>query len=85
MKRAKLTLRMEEALIEKAKRVAGERGTSVSGMAADFFEGLARNRPVDRLHGQIANRLRGSLKLTEGRKQSDEEDHHLRHLEEKHG
>jgi hypothetical protein len=40
MKREKLTLRLERDLIEKAKRVAKERETSVSGMVAGFFDNL---------------------------------------------
>lgn len=36
MKREKLTLRLDRDLIEKAKRVARERDTSVSGMVAGF-------------------------------------------------
>jgi len=85
MKREKLTLRMERALIEKAKRVAKERGTSVSRMVAGFFDSLERTRPTrGRRHGPITSRLRGSLKPEEGRPQSDREDY-LRYLEEKHG
>lgn len=33
----KLTLRIEGALIERAKRYASERGTSLSQLIADFF------------------------------------------------
>ncbi len=84
MKREKLTLRMEGALIEKAKRVAKERDTSVSSMVAGFFDSLDRTRSTNRRHGQITSRLRGSLKPEEGRLQSDREDY-LRYLEEKHG
>jgi hypothetical protein len=40
MKREKLTLRLERDLIEKAKRVAEERETSVSRMVAGFFDNL---------------------------------------------
>ncbi len=84
MKHEKLTLRMEWALIEKAKRVAKERDTSVSRMVAGFFDSLERTRSTDRQRGPITSRLRGSLKPEEGRPQSDREDY-LRHLEEKHG
>ncbi len=35
--KAKLTLRMDRRLIERAKRHARRRGTSVSQMVADFF------------------------------------------------
>lgn len=80
----KLTLRMEGALIEKAKRVARERGTSVSRMVAGFFEGLEGRPLVDRSYGPLTSRLRGSLKPKEGKALSDREDY-LRYLEEKHG
>lgn len=84
MKSAKLTLRMEGALIEKAKRVAKERDTSVSRMVAGFFDSLERTRSTNRRHGPITSRLRGSLKPEAGRSPSDKEDYR-RYLEEKHG
>jgi hypothetical protein len=84
MGREKLTLRMEGALIEKAKRVAKERHTSVSRMVAGFFDSLEATPPTGRRHGPITSRLRGSLKPEEDRPLSDTEDY-LRHLEEKHG
>lgn len=84
MKHEKLTLRMEGALIEKAKRLAKERDTSVSRMVASFFDSLERTRSTNRRHGPITSRLRGSLKPEEVRSQSDREDY-LRYLEEKHG
>lgn len=80
----RLTLRMEGDLIEKAKRVAKERDTSVSRMVAGFFEGLESGRSGRRGCGPVTNRLRGSLKPKEGVPSSDEEDYR-RHLEEKHG
>jgi|HubBroStandDraft_1064217.scaffolds.fasta_scaffold559444_1 hypothetical protein len=36
----KLTLRLDEALIESAKREARNRGISVSQMVADYFRGI---------------------------------------------
>jgi hypothetical protein len=84
MKREKLTLRLERDLIEKAKRVAGERGTSVSGMVAVFFDHLESPPSRGLRHGKITSRLRGSLKPGDGEPQADVEDY-LRHLEEKHG
>jgi Family of unknown function (DUF6364) len=60
----KVTLRMEGALIEKAKRVAKERDTSVSRMVAGFFDSLKRTRPTNRRHGQITSRLPGSVSTT---------------------
>ena len=59
----KLTLRLDRALIERAKRHAAERGTSVSGLVADFFallgdppppgEAEAPPPPVARLRGLL--------------------------------
>lgn len=83
-KQERLTLRLEEGLIRKAKRVAGERNTSVSRMVAGFFDSLEGQEPDDRGHGPITARLRGSLRAEGGDPQSDERDY-LRHLEEKHG
>jgi hypothetical protein len=83
MKREKLTLRLERDLIEKAKRVASDRETSVSGMVAGFFDNLESSPPVRR-HGQITSRLRGSLKPEDGKPRADIEDY-LRHLERKYG
>ena len=84
MKREKLTLRLEKDLIEKAKRVAGERGTSVSGMVASFFDNLENPSSRGLWHGKITSRLRGSLRSGDDEPRADVEDY-LRHLEEKHG
>ncbi|MGH3090136.1 MAG: DUF6364 family protein [Rubrobacteraceae bacterium] len=84
MEQEKLTLRMEKNLIEKAKRHARERDTSVSKMVAVFFESLGRSGDAERGTGPITSRLRGSLKPTDDRPPAGEEDY-LRHLEEKHG
>ena len=51
MKSEKVTLRMEGSMIEKAKRVAKERDTSVSRMVAGFFDSLERTHPTNRRHG----------------------------------
>jgi len=43
----KLTLRLDSALIERAKAVARQRQTSVSQMVADYFSLLGRlNEPI---------------------------------------
>ena len=85
MKTGKLTLRLEEELIEGAKRVARERGTSVSKMVAGFFQSIEDRRPERRDGdiGEITRRLRGAIKPEDGRS-ADEEDYR-RHLERKHG
>lgn len=79
----KLTLRLERELIEKAKRAARDRDTSVSRMVAGFFETLEKPLPVVRKRGQVTERLRGSLKPERGGPQGDEKDY-LRYLNEKH-
>jgi len=84
MKREKLTLRLEKDLIEKAKRVAKERETSVSGMVAGFFDNLESASSRGRRRGPITSRLRGSLEPGDGEPQADVADY-LRYLEEKHG
>lgn len=84
MKLEKLTLRLEEDLIVRAKRVARERGTSVSRMVAGFFESIEEARPEVQRHGEITRRLRGSIKPDRDDSQRDEEDYR-RHLERKHG
>lgn len=84
MNREKLTLRLEGDLIEKAKRVAGERNTSVSRMVASFFENLESSQPSAERHGRISGRLRGSIKPVKDKSQVSNDDY-LRYLEEKHG
>ena len=66
MKREQLRLRMERALIEKAKRFAREHGISVSSMVADFFDGLKRTRSPGQRYGPITRHLSRSLKAKEG-------------------
>lgn len=85
MKTGKLTLRLEEELIDRAKRAALERGTSVSKMVAGFFESIEEGRAEGRGSeaGEITRRLRGSIRPRDG-ESADEEDYR-RHLERKHG
>jgi len=76
---AKLTLRLDQKLIEDAKEEAGKRGKSVSQMVAGFFEALSRqpeNAP-EKLP-PITRSLQGVLKGSE----LSEADY-KRHLEEK--
>ncbi|MDR3221539.1 MAG: DUF6364 family protein [Candidatus Accumulibacter sp.] len=77
----KLTLRLEDSLIEKAKRYARQSGKSVSRLVEDYFALLpaipAREQkpaPSPRLQA-----LRGVLKGVGADKQD-----YYRHLEEKH-
>lgn len=73
----KLTLRMDEDLIELAKGVARERGTSVSRLVADYFAAL--ERPQEAEPAPITRSLRG-IAAGAG---VDEEDYR-RYLEDKH-
>jgi hypothetical protein len=79
----KLTLRLDEELIENAKREARSRGTSVSKMVAAYFRGLeARKRPVGGPReglGPVTASLLGALK---GEKMDPAD--YRRRLEEKH-
>ncbi len=77
---AKLTLRLNEELIARAKNEAAERGKSVSQMVAEFFESLEtpQNQSAKK-HTPITTSLLGVL-----RDKQPSEDDHKRHLMEKH-
>jgi hypothetical protein len=74
----KLTLRLDEALIRKAKSEARRRGTSVSRMTAEFIESLGQKHSAERSLPPITSSLLGILK----RQRLSEQDH-KRHLREK--
>lgn len=75
----KLTLRIDEALIERAKTYARQSGKSVSQLVADYLEMLPEpgQRPPRPLT-PIVESLRGSL-VASGLDESD----YRRHLEKK--
>ena len=75
----KLTLRLDEGLIERAKREARKRGTSLSGMVAGYFQGITSpdqdsERPLPPATAKLFGSLRGHKVDREA---------HRRHLEEK--
>ncbi len=76
---AKLTLRLEDDLIQLAKSYAAKTGKSLSQIVADYFA-LLTARPSDEEAGvsPLVRSLRGALRGAE----VDEEDYR-RHLEEK--
>lgn len=75
----KLTLRIDEKLIERAKSHAQRTGKSVSRMVEDYFELLPRHEePEEESLTPIVRSLLGVLKNAD----IDEEDYR-RHLEEK--
>lgn len=76
----KLTLRLDDELIMRAKAYADEKGRSVSSLVADFFAMLEQDHDDPNRISPSVRRLLGVLKETD----LDEADFR-RHLEEKHG
>jgi hypothetical protein len=74
---AKLTLSVDERVIERAKRYARARGTSVSGLVEQMLDLAASGSDQPDIAPPVLNRLRGSLKGV------DQADYH-RYLERKH-
>ena len=60
----KLTLSAEKDVIAKAKRIANERGTSVSAMFSQFVTGIGSSQRRDRKPAPITRRLRGLAKVS---------------------
>ncbi|MBN1959945.1 MAG: antitoxin [Deltaproteobacteria bacterium] len=59
----KLTLRLDESLINQAKKYARLRGKSISQLVADHFEAISQNvLDNERQIGPITSQLRGCLK-----------------------
>ena len=59
----KLTLRMDKALIERAKHYAAQRGKSVSRIVADLFTALEKETPKDMAPlTPTVNSIKGILK-----------------------
>lgn len=59
----KLTLSAEADVIEKAKQIAEQRGTSVSAMFSQFVESLGSEERPRRQTAPITRRLRGLAKV----------------------
>lgn len=74
---AKLTLSVDERVIERAKQYARQRGTSVSGLVEQMLDLAASGFAGSEVTPPILGRLRGSLKGV------DRRDYH-RYLERKH-
>ena len=74
----KLTLSLEPALIDRAKKEARRRGTSLSAMVADYFRGMAARPGGGEALPPLTRSLFGSLK---GKKA--DRDVYRRHLEAK--
>ncbi|MCZ7603443.1 MAG: DUF6364 family protein [Melioribacteraceae bacterium] len=76
----KLTLRIDEKVIEKAKRISRKRGKSISKMVSDFIQNEDRkeNESVE-VYPPITKKLKGLIKEKEFKK-----DDYYNYLEEKH-
>lgn len=76
----KLTLRLDDAIINKAKQFAKRTGKSLSQIVADFFEQIEKTKDINENEiPPITRSLHGILSETE----VDEKDY-FRYLEEKH-
>ena len=76
----KLTLRLEDQLIERAKAYAAQSGKSVSQVVADYFKLLTTERTSSAAPSTpLTQSLRGLL-----REAKLDEDDYKKHLEEKH-
>ena len=63
----KLTLSAEDSVIEQAKQLAAQRGTSVSAMFERFVRLLAVRRPSGQSVGPIARKATGVISLPSGK------------------
>lgn len=60
----KLTLTIEQTLIEKAKNYAKGRGRSLSDIVENYFKAIVKdNETVEEIKTPIASSLRGSFKM----------------------
>ncbi|HEX8030238.1 MAG TPA: DUF6364 family protein [Vicinamibacterales bacterium] len=73
---AKLTLSVDERVIERAKRYARTRGTSVSGLVEQMLDLAASASEQPDMEPPVLGKLRGSLK-------SVDRQHYHRYLERK--
>jgi len=81
--KSKLTLTVEEKLIERAKRRARERGTSVSDLVEKYFSLLEGEVALETKSKQENSAFTRSLRGVAAESELDESDYR-RHLEEKH-
>ena len=76
----KLTLRLDDALIRKAKRYSSKSGKSVSRLVEDYFALIGSGLEASGM--DLTPRVRALLGVLAGNRLS--EDDHKRHLEAKH-
>jgi hypothetical protein len=75
----KLTLRLDERLIGKAKRFSDRSGKSVSQLVADYFALIEADEPIPGT--ELTPRVRAMIGALKGATLSEED--YRRHLEEK--
>jgi len=78
--KTKLTLRMDDTLVRKAKSVAKMRGKSVSLMLSEYIDSFGRDIPDEHDLPPVTSSLLGVLK-----DKSVSEDDYKKHLLEKYG
>lgn len=78
--KAKLTLRLDDVLIRRAKSVAKARGTSISMMLSEYIDSFETDFPAEQKLPPVTSSLLGVLKDT-----SVSEDDYKTHLLEKYG
>jgi len=76
----KLTLRIDEELLERAKQHSRRTGRSVSRLVEDYFRFITGEEPSAPPKSPIVDSLRGLLRGSDL-----DEEAHRRHLERKHG
>ena len=64
---AKLTLHLDQAIVEKAKQLAKANHTSVSAMFSRFVQSMAAVPPQPAKIGPLTRRLSGIIKLPPGK------------------
>lgn len=74
---AKLTLKLDERVIEKAKAYAEKRGVSLSRLVESYFAGLTQGEPKDEPATGVVAELEG---LLAGLKIEDEKDEYVDYL-----
>lgn len=75
----KLTLRVDDAVVRKAKKIALKRGTSVSRIFSEYISEIEDNQDLGEL-GEITKSMVGALG---GLDIVDEREEYLDHLEDK--
>lgn len=67
MSAAKLTLKLDQAVIERTKEYAKERHLSLSGMVENYFRALTGNQPVRKQWTPLVRELSGVAPAKAGR------------------